>query len=83
MADAKNPTLPEKPTAQDGAQAPIATESAQSPTGDTETPTGDSGADLVVVKFSEHWALYSAGETAGFSTEKAEWLINRKIAVKA
>ena len=83
MADAKNPTLPEKQTAQDDTQAPIATESAQSPTGDAETPTGDSGADLVVVKFSEHWALYLTGETAGFPADKAEWLINRKIAVKA
>lgn len=83
MADPKNTPLPEKPTAQDGVPAPIATESVQSPTGDTETPTGDSGANLVIVAFSEHWALYSAGEKAGFPADKAEWLINRKIAVKA
>ena len=40
-------------------------------------------AGMVSVTFSENWALYSAGETTAFPASQAEYLVARKIAVKA
>lgn len=37
----------------------------------------------VVVMFLKSWGLYNKGEKAGFSAEKAAWLIEKKIAAKA
>lgn len=83
MTSAKKPTDPVKTDDQDDAQSPIVAEDEQSSAPETESTTDDSSDDLVIVTFSEQWALYSAGETAGFPADKAAWLISRKIAVKA
>lgn len=38
---------------------------------------------LVLVKFEKSWSVYNKGETAGFASDKADWLLAKKIAVKA
>lgn len=38
---------------------------------------------LVLVKFEKSWSVYNQGETAGFASDKADWLLKKKIAVKA
>ncbi|MEZ5537635.1 MAG: hypothetical protein R3F02_18700 [Thiolinea sp.] len=37
----------------------------------------------VAVKFEKSWGSYNKGETAGFQSAKADWLVEKKIAVKA
>lgn len=49
----------------------------------TPMPAIESPAGMVSVTFSENWALYSAGETTAFPASQAEYLVARKIAVKA
>ena len=49
-------------------------------------PTAEKKAKVskpVRVKFAKSWGVYNANETAAFDTEKADWLVQRKIAVKA
>jgi hypothetical protein len=38
---------------------------------------------IVRVTFTEQWALYGKGETAGFPADKAAWLIKQNVAVAA
>ena len=58
-----------------------AEEAATAPEAPATKPAPDS--KPVAVKFEKSWGLYNKGETAGFTPEKAEWLIAQKLAVKA
>lgn len=58
-----------------------AEEAAKTPEAPATNPAPDSKS--VAVTFEKAWGLYNKGETAGFTPEKAEWLIAQKLAVKA
>lgn len=46
-------------------------------------PKPKSNGKLVKVKFQKSWSIYNKGEDAGFPQQKADWLVSKKLAVKA
>lgn len=47
------------------------------------TPALPASSMLVLVQFEKSWSVYNKGETAGFAPDKADWLLKKKMAVKA